>query len=101
MEVKVFTFNPFEENTYILYDETGEAVVVDPGCYEKHEQEELTSFISDKKLKVKLLLNTHCHIDHVLGNDFVKARYHVPLLIHPLEVAQLKAVSAYAPSYGF
>lgn len=101
IHIQALTFNPFEENTYLLYDETGEAVIIDPGCYEKEEEEELKSFISSKKLTPKLLLNTHCHIDHVLGNDFVKGNFNVPLLIPPLEKPVLKSVSAYAPNYGF
>jgi hydroxyacylglutathione hydrolase len=61
----------------------------------------LVSFIEDNDLNVKLLLNTHCHVDHVLGNDFVKEKYKVEFLIHELDLPVLKAVRAYAPSYGF
>lgn len=101
IQIKSFTFNPFEENTYLLYDERGEAVIIDPGCYEKEEEEQLMNFIASKKLTPKLLLNTHCHIDHVLGNDFVKETFNVPLLIPTLEKPLLKSVTAYAPNYGF
>ena len=101
IHIQSFTFNSFEENTYVLYDETGEAVIIDPGCYEKEEQDELKNFVSAKKLRVMLLLNTHCHIDHVLGNDFVKNQYNVPFLIHNTEMPVLKAVKSYAPNYGF
>lgn len=96
-----FTFNPFQENTFILYDETSEAIIIDPGCYEKEEQNELSQFVSSNGLQVKLLLNTHCHIDHVLGNHFVKERYKVPFLIHPAELQVLKAVKTYSSNYGF
>lgn len=99
--VKSFTFNPFSENTYIVHDETKEALIIDPGCYETHEQEELDEYIKSNHLTVSLLLNTHCHIDHVLGNDFVKRRYNVPFLAHKLEEGLLRAVKAYAPNYGF
>lgn len=101
LEVKSFTFNPFEENTYVVYDETREAVIIDPGCYEKEEQEELVSFITKEKLQVKLLLNTHAHIDHVLGNYFVKNRYAVPFYLHPTELPVLRSVKSYAGNYGF
>jgi hydroxyacylglutathione hydrolase len=101
IKVQSFTFNPFGENTYVLYDETGEAVIIDPGCYEKKEEEELKAFILSKNLTVKLLLNTHCHIDHVLGNHFVKHQYKVPFLIHPVEVEVLRSVKVYAANYGF
>lgn len=101
MNVESFVFNPFQENTYVLYDETKECVVIDPGCNEPEEKHELTSFIESNDLKVKLLLNTHCHVDHVLGNDFVKEKYKVDFLIHTSDLPVLKAVKAYAPSYGF
>ena len=101
LHIRTFTFNPFEENTYVVYDETLEAVVIDPGCYEKEEQEELSSFITEEKLNVRLLLNTHSHIDHVLGNAYVKNRYNVPFHLHPSELTVLRSVKSYAGNYGF
>ena len=101
IKIDTFTFNPFMENTYVLSDDTGEAVVVDPGCYEKHEEEELASFIAENNLTVKLLLNTHGHIDHVLGNAFVQTHYKVPFWIGKEDLATLQSVEAYASNYGF
>lgn len=101
IHIKSFVFNPFMENTYLLYDETKECVVIDPGCYEKEEQKALQDFIEQEKLKVVQLLNTHCHIDHVLGNQFIKERYDVKLATNSIEEQVLKAVKAYAPNYGF
>lgn len=101
MQVQHFEFNPFMENTYVLFDETGESVIIDPGCYERDEENQLDEFIKRKNLTVKQVINTHCHIDHVLGNAFVKTRFGVPLSIHPLEEYQLRAVPSYAPNYGF
>lgn len=101
LQVQSFVFNPFQENTFVLYDETKECVIIDPGCADETEKSQLQNFVSLHKLKVKLLLNTHCHIDHVLGNKFVKETYKVNLLIHRMEEAVLKAVEVYAPSYGF
>ncbi|MEQ8927006.1 MAG: MBL fold metallo-hydrolase [Fulvivirga sp.] len=101
IQVQSFTFNPFLENTYVLYDETGEAIVIDPGCYENYEKEQLNTFIEDQNLTVKRLINTHCHIDHVFGNEFVKKKYGVKLEVHLSDVETLRAVKAYAPSYGF
>jgi hydroxyacylglutathione hydrolase len=100
LKIKSFEFNPFQENTYILYDETGECVIVDPGCYDKEEQSDLSSFIEENELNVKMLLNTHCHVDHVLGNWYIKTRYGVKLYIHPKDEVVLKAVKIYAPNYG-
>ena len=101
LTIKSFTFNPFEENTYVVFDSTGEAVVIDPGCYEPLEEKELSRFIEEKKLSVKLLLNTHAHIDHVLGNYYIKKTYGVPFCIHQTELPVLRAVKSYAPNYGF
>ncbi|HEU5290739.1 MAG TPA: MBL fold metallo-hydrolase [Cyclobacteriaceae bacterium] len=89
------------ENTYVLFDETSECVIVDPGCVEKEEENELTEFIESNQLVVKQLINTHCHIDHVLGNAFIKRKFNVPLLIHPIEEPMLRAVKSYASNYGF
>ncbi len=69
--VQGFTFGPFEENTYVLFDESKECVIIDPGCSNKSEQEDVVQFISDEGLKPVKLLNTHCHVDHVLGNSFI------------------------------
>lgn len=101
IQIQTFTFNAFQENTYVLYDKTGECVIIDPGCYDKSEKYELTSFIETNQLKVKYLLNTHCHIDHVLGNAFVKHTYKVDLYIHRADEPVLRAVETYASSYGF
>ena len=102
IQVKQFTFNPFSENTFVLYDDdTREAAIIDPGCYEPEEQEELQDFIEAQALKPTLLLNTHCHIDHVLGNWFVKKTWNLPLQIHQIEAQVLRSVPTYAPMYGF
>jgi hydroxyacylglutathione hydrolase len=101
LQVKIFEFNPFQENTYVLFDDSRECVIIDPGCSDAHEEIVLATFVETNKLKVKLLLNTHCHIDHVLGNWFVKKKYQVDLLIHQAEEVVLNAVKVYAPNYGF
>lgn len=85
----------------MLYDETKECAIIDPGCVEKDEENQLVEFIEGAGLAVKTLINTHCHIDHILGNAFVKRKYNVLLSIHPLEVPVLKAVKSYASNYGF
>jgi hydroxyacylglutathione hydrolase len=101
MQIKQFVFNGFAENTYILFDESKKAVVIDPGCYGKDEESQLKLFVEENSLEVIKLLNTHCHIDHVLGNYFVKQTYNVPLIIHEIEVPYLESVSSYSTNYGF
>jgi hydroxyacylglutathione hydrolase len=101
LHIKSFTFNPFQENTYLLYDDQGEAVLIDPGCHTAGEKLELEDFVVSNQLKLRHLLNTHCHIDHVLGNAWAKKRFGIPLWIHEKEKAVLKSVEVYAPNYGF
>lgn len=101
LNIKTFTFNPFQENTYILYDGKGEGALIDPGCYEESEKRELKKFIEENDIKLVKLLNTHCHIDHVLGNAWAKRTFGIPLLIHKADLTVLKSVEAYAPNYGF
>jgi hydroxyacylglutathione hydrolase len=101
IHIKRFTFNPFSENTYLLYDETMEAIIVDPGNYSREENEELTSFIDEKKIKPVRIVNTHAHIDHVLGVFYLKNKYNVPFVLHSKDEPVLAAVKSYAPNYGF
>lgn len=96
LQVKSFEFSPIYENTYIVYNEFNECVIIDPGCYHDHEKETLAAYINEKKLKPVHLLNTHCHLDHVFGNVFVSEQYNLELQIHPLE----QAVLDFAPTSG-
>jgi len=96
LHVKEFTFNPVQENTYVLYNDENECCIIDPGCYFKEEKDELRDFIEKARLKPVLLLNTHCHLDHVFGNKFVHDTWNLLLHIHPKE----KLVLDYAPASG-
>ncbi len=82
ISIKKFTFNPLQENTYILYDETGDCLIVDAGCYFQNEREELSRFISENKLKPVKLVNTHAHFDHILGTTFCRVKYRIPFFMH-------------------
>ncbi len=99
--IKTFVFNGFQENTYLLYDETKETIIIDPGCYSMKEQFELENYLTKNNLKVVKLLNTHCHIDHVLGNNFVCSKFKVELYIHELDLPTLHATTEYGHLYGF
>lgn len=99
-QVKVFTFNPFQENTYIVYDETRECVLIDPGCFDAEEKNQLKRFIEENGLKPVRLLNTHCHIDHVLGNRFVAHTWNLILEIHKEDLGTLHALPTYAHLFG-
>lgn len=94
--VKAFTFSPVQENTYLLYNEQGHALIIDPGCYFEEEREELSIFLKQNNLKPQFLLNTHCHLDHVFGNKWIHETHGLLLHIHPNE----KQVLDFAPASG-
>lgn len=100
MDLGILTFNPFQENTYILYDETLECVIVDPGCINKKEQLLLDEFITVNKLRPVRLINTHCHIDHILGNKYVSEKYGLGLEIHQGELEVLRRGELVAEMYA-
>ena len=79
IQIQSFIFNGFQENTYLLFDETKECIIIDPGCYDEQEQKTLEKFIAENELKPVQLINTHCHIDHVLGNNFVAHKWNLDL----------------------
>lgn len=101
MNIKTFVFNSFFENTSVISDKAGHAIIVDPGCYEDADQKQLTDYIFAERLNVMAIVNTHCHIDHVLGNEAMKAKYGVNLWVPTNEKEVLNAIPAYARSYGF
>jgi len=100
IHIKQFTFNPYKENTYILYDETRECVIIDPGIYDAQEQNLFVQKVKELNLKPVLLLNTHCHIDHVFGNKFVFDNWSLKPRFHIGELPVLQAVPGYAPQMG-
>ena len=100
INVKSFTCNPYQENSYLLFDESLECVIIDPGMYSGDEQNAVLKFIAEEKLKPVLLLNTHCHIDHVLGNKFIYETYGLLPQFHQGEEIMLNSVVSYAPQMG-
>ena len=96
LNVQTFTFNPVQENTYILYNEERLCCIIDPGCYFASEEIELRNFIELHQLTPKYLLNTHCHLDHIFGNRFVHKTFGLSLHLHKLE----KQVLDFGPASG-
>ena len=96
LKIKVFTFSPIQENTYVVYNEKKECIIIDPGCYSTEEEQELKTFIDKSELLPKWLVNTHCHLDHVFGNKFIAEAYHLTLHLHPKE----ELVLQFAPTSG-
>lgn len=96
LTIKQFTFSPVQENTYILFNEEKECIIIDPGCYSSQERNQLKDYVVEHGLQPKYLLNTHCHLDHIFGNRFVALTFGLVLHIHPNE----EKVLSMGPTFG-
>jgi glyoxylase-like metal-dependent hydrolase (beta-lactamase superfamily II) len=101
VKITKFVFNGFQENTFVLSDADKNAVIFDPGCYDRYEEEQLFAFIQEEGLNLLAILNTHAHIDHVLGVQAVMKRYHCDFYLHESDLHGLERVKEYASFYGF
>ncbi|MEN9972382.1 MAG: hypothetical protein RIS20_729 [Bacteroidota bacterium] len=101
VQVSVFQFNAFQENTYVVANDQGEAIIFDPGCYSKDEENALSDFIEENELSVLAILYTHAHIDHILGAAFVQRKFKAPAYLHEKDHGTWNAVASYAHVYGF
>ena len=101
MQIQVFTFNQFFENTIIVFDKTKECVIIDPGCYTISEKDTLQKYISTNNLVPVKLINTHCHIDHILGNNFIAKTYDLELEMNANDMELIKSSNEIAQLYGF
>ncbi len=100
MKVVKFTMNPIQENTYLVADENQNAVVIDPGCYFEEERQLMKNFISKHNLKIRAILNTHAHLDHIMGNAFMKREYEADIYLHEKDLPTLKMAEMSAQMYG-
>lgn len=100
MNIKRFIFNPIQENTYVVYDDTHEAVVIDAGCNSDTENHVLANFIDEQKLVIKHLLCTHLHLDHQFGNRFISERYKVSLEADEGDAHTIRLIPAQAQLFG-
>lgn len=100
LTVKIFTFNPAAENTYILFNELKEAIIIDPGCYFAEEKQKLKDFIDNNCLQLVQLINTHCHLDHVFGNKWIYEAFGLELFLHTNEERVLNFAPQSAKMWG-
>lgn len=98
--IKKFVFSPFQENTYVLHSEAGNAWIIDPGCYYREERQMLSDYINQNELTVTRLLNTHCHLDHMFGNKYVSDKYGLLPEYHKLDEATMDLAGISAKMYG-
>lgn len=101
IQIKSFPFNPFSENTYVIFNDQKNAFIIDPGNFSEEETDTLNKFIADNELKVQNILLTHAHIDHVLGLQKMYDEYKVPVLLHESEKEMLDRNPMDANRFGF
>jgi glyoxylase-like metal-dependent hydrolase (beta-lactamase superfamily II) len=101
MITKIFTVNPFAMNCYVYWDEnTKEGVIIDPGAYEDWEKDEILNYIKSNRIDIKMILNTHGHVDHILGNDWAKKSFNAPLLMHKDDMPLIDNALKQAEMFG-
>jgi glyoxylase-like metal-dependent hydrolase (beta-lactamase superfamily II) len=101
LNIKIFHFNMIQVNTIVCYDETKNGVIIDPGMGSNQEQRMLLDCIEKEKIKIKYILNTHPHIDHVVGNAFCVAQFKAPLVAHEAGLQMYKDAPEHGISFGF
>jgi hydroxyacylglutathione hydrolase len=99
--IKNFVFNELAVNSFVLYDETRECIVVDPGCNSDKQRGELLAFITGYKLKPVYIVNTHGHFDHIFGNSWSQSVFACPLLIHKEDLPLIEHADKFAGIFGF
>jgi hydroxyacylglutathione hydrolase len=100
MKIYKLVFSPIEVNTYMLVDQSGDCAIIDCGCYDKLESERLENFIKDKNINPVLLLNTHCHLDHIFGNKFILERYNLKTFYNEYDEINRKNAVQHAILFG-
>ncbi|MFN3772142.1 MBL fold metallo-hydrolase [Cloacibacterium normanense] len=101
LHIHIFRFNPFSENTYVLFNDQKNGVIIDPGNWNEKENEILENFIKEKEISIKNILLTHAHIDHVLGLQWAFDTYKVAVKMHEEEKDVLERNPMSARNYGF
>jgi Zn-dependent hydrolases, including glyoxylases len=100
IQIKTFYFNELRVCCYILWDETKEALIVDPGCNSASEQVRLQKFIEQEGLQLKGIVNTHAHFDHIMGNAFVSRQWGIPTYLHPGDLHSLENATKHSQYFG-
>jgi hydroxyacylglutathione hydrolase len=100
IRIKIFEFNPFQENTLILFDETKQCLIIDPGCYNPEENKELTDYIEKELIVPKAIINTHGHVDHLLGCKFIHDKYKVPFYTHKDDIVLIERAQEFGALFG-
>jgi len=101
IKIKAFIFNPFLVNTLVLSDDNGEGIIVDPSCYSQKERDDLDKYISENKIKPVRIINTHCHVDHLLGVAYVAKKYNIGIEFHKDDLPVFDDAYRHGIVFGF
>ncbi len=100
LKVEKFVVNPIQENSFLVYDETNECIIIDAGFYYGEEEDEVDYFIEKNGLKLVKLINTHCHFDHILGVEYLKNKYNTPFEAHQEDEFLIERAVAQGAMFG-
>jgi hydroxyacylglutathione hydrolase len=101
VKVQKFIVNPLQENTYVVSDETGECILIDPGFYFEEEQDEIKEYLTHNNLKPVYIANTHCHFDHIMGVEFIRKVYQIPFMAHRADDFWIEKAVDQGQMFGF
>jgi glyoxylase-like metal-dependent hydrolase (beta-lactamase superfamily II) len=101
MRIKKFIVNPLQENSYVISDETDECIMIDPGFYYPEEENKVKEYIRTNGLKPVMVVNTHCHFDHIMGVEFLREEYNIPFIAHADESFWVENAVEQAEMFGF
>lgn len=99
--IKIFYFNDLRTCCYVIYDQNGKCAIVDPGCYKQSERDRLVKFVQENNLTPLMIIQTHGHFDHVMGNAFVTEQWGIPTYINENDLDQVQRSSSYANYFGY
>ncbi len=100
IKIKYFVFNDFQENTFVLFDESNRCIIIDPGCFMNQEKTELEDFLQSNNLVPEKIVNTHSHVDHILGNSYLVDKYNLPVYAHEADEMLISTAREYAKLFG-
>ena len=101
IKVQKFVVNPLQENSFILSDDSGECIFIDPGFYFDEEFEEIKNFVQKNSLIPVKIVNTHCHFDHIMGVEFIRKEYKIPFIVHKDDTFWVERAVDQASMFGF
>lgn len=101
LEIRKFIVNPLQENSFVVSDETGKCIFIDPGFYFPEEKNKLKKYISDNNLDPVMIANTHCHFDHIMGVEFLRNEYDIPFLAHREDAIWVENAVEQGEMFGF